>query len=283
LPKASDNYFNRYTPLPLNQMKTQLYITLFITIILTSCSPSSEKSHNERAKSIVKNWISINAEYPKTYKPLEFKKIELVNVYTNDTIYRVTHNYQLKDRSGKTGEFVHFFVTKNDSISIITKKENSFTEATPPSTFFWSKKFGEKFQKVTQGNLSRNIKLSRLYKDYKLIGGEKYSYFSYLDSDCFNFLIQSINNRDSTTIVLKRIIQAYAKIGHPLITRGNSKPIEEFQNLIVYSIGGSKEEIVSKLSSNKSEKIIEILDLNQVFEINETYLNSNCFKNRLGF
>ena len=273
----------RYTPLNKIQMKIQYFISLFIIAIVTACSPSQEELHNERAKSIVKAWITLNADYPQSYKPIEFTNINLVNNYTNDTVYRLTHKYQLKDRNGKNGEFKHFFVTKNDSISIITKLENNFTEAIPPSTFFWSNKFGEKFKKVTQGNLGTYHKLRNIYEDYKLIGGGKYSYFSYLDSDCFNFLIQSLKVSNNRTVKFKRIIQANTKIGHPLITTSNSKTVEEFQNLIVYTIGNNEKEIVSKLSFNKSLKAFKIQGLNQEFLINETYLNSNCFKDRLGF
>ena len=62
-------------------MKVQLYLTLFITVIFGSCSPNEEEFHNKNAKSIVKDWIKINAEYPNSYKPLKFKKVELVKTF----------------------------------------------------------------------------------------------------------------------------------------------------------------------------------------------------------
>ena len=264
-------------------MKIHLYISLFITLVLSSCSPSEEEFHSENAKLILKKWISINAKYPDTYKPLEFKDIKLVKVFGKDTVYRVTHRYELKEISGKTGEFEHFFVTKNDSISLITKEENSFIEATPPSTFLWSKKFGEKFRKVTQGNLGAKYNLSHYYNDYKLIGGEKYSYFTYPDKDCFTFLIQSIKNYDSTKIVLKRIVQAYPKVGHSLVTFDNKKEPEGFENLVVYTNSLSTKETVSTLSFDSENKCFVIEGVTQSLNVNETYINSNCFKQTLQF
>lgn len=191
-----------------------IQLILFAYLLLIACNTREKKSNSkeEETKKYVKEWILANADYPDSYSSISFRNFEEIDFsmpnIPNTKFYRIEHQYTLKSRKNELLTKSHFFVLKDSStVSLITEYETSLLQSMPPSVFDWAIEFGEKFKNVDYGGLTENRFIQK-FQDYKMIGGNIWTQFHYLNEECKEEFSQAINRKNKQKWVLKRVINA---------------------------------------------------------------------------
>jgi hypothetical protein len=109
----------------------------------------------------IKEFILEYAEFPDSYKPIEFKDFILSSTFDpinnitreNSEGYEILHTYRIKDKQGKETKFSHYFILEYDfSINIIESTRTDITWVSNPEIELWLEVIG---RKLTRKDLTK--------------------------------------------------------------------------------------------------------------------------------
>jgi len=206
-------------------MKTHIHLTIITFILFYGCNSSRPVNNRIKVEKALSEWILKNADHPNSYISnsfSDFTEVDFSMAADNSIIYyRITHNYKLKSKDNISRENKHFFVLNKDlKVTIISDNKTSMLQSVPPSIFEWAITFGENFKNVDYSGLDTTYYFKKFH-DYKNIGGNSWSYFSYLDDDCLQLLLNSLKNYPNKGFQINRIIKAVSEFETGFENLGN--------------------------------------------------------------
>jgi len=149
LSKNDLNILDDTTPLPM-YLRGEIingYFTIgrYCTMAYNSTlSDRSEMNKKQTIVAAVELFIKNNAQFPNTYKPVEFLKYSW-SEGDNKTMYEIQHHYKLKNKEGKIVEASNFFIfNQNFEINIIEKVRSNIISVSEPDIKEWLEEFGNK-------------------------------------------------------------------------------------------------------------------------------------------